>query len=246
MRFGLGYCRAVSAALALLTVAAVGLNVERARGLSDEELVELVAGVETAFGTLGEDRVVLDAQVQWECAPRDECLSQIAERTQSAHVVLLSVYAGPTKIRLGLERLDPAGRKLAESEVDLARAGWQQQELHAAVEPLISSGSPAPPPEAPPSPKLPLRSPTTETNEPGSIPPAMWAVSAGALVAAVGVGFAVSSASASSELQGSFHRGDDATRLISQAEDHSTVAGVLVMTGAAALVAGVIAIVLTD
>jgi hypothetical protein len=221
--------------LGLLALGAgVGLHLDQFAELSLEEASRVSLRLGEHLELRAGGQAVLDDPVWPECTRADRCLDDLRSRTQAKELVFLRVFGGPTKIRLIAERLEPNGKSTtAQRNLPRDREPWPEELASLALElyptPLAREGEELV--QAPIG-----RSVEADT---GSYYP-LIPIGAALVLAGVGVGFGLSSASASDRIMSVQLGNEEYESELTRSEDHRVVAFVLFGSALVAVITGVI------
>jgi hypothetical protein len=248
----------LSAYVALLLVGAdVGLRIDDARGVSNDDVAE-ICGV---LGKAIEDRAKLTSAIdaaETSCTRADRCIEDLRARTGATDILFIRFLGVPTRIRLLIE-LFPLRATVASKTVELdltrTRSSWAATLAGVAAElfpkreqpvaqPARSPELQPPPEKTPPEIAVAPTSREPEEEDDGWIP---WAViGTGVVVGAVGIGFGVSSRNARSEAISGPHTDAENAALEDRAIGHGIAANVMFVGAAIAIGAGVVLELLDD
>jgi hypothetical protein len=181
----------------LLVGSGTGVHLEEHGEMQLQEAASFAGRLTDAIEARTARRAVLDDPLWPECKDANRCVDAIRARTKTEDVVLLRLYAGPTKIRLIAERLSLDGLRDARIEENVPRDanGW-----NAPIEGLAERLFPEPPrPEETVAERVVTTPPPDEA--PGFFDVAPWVVlGTGAAALIASGGFALSWKSARDEV----------------------------------------------
>ena len=215
----------------LLIGSNVGVHVAHSAGVSESDAASVAETLARAVEERTGRRAVLDEEAL-SCTREDRCLVEIAERTGAREIVLLEIYAGPTKIRFIIERIAPPGTTpSARTELNLLRAArpWSD-ELGRAAATLFPEGRGMPA-------ELDLsleRNPPELRSELRLVP--WFALGAATVASGIAIGLGVSARNARSDAAGEILMDAELERLVARSDRLETGTGVCLGIAAAGLI----------
>ena len=163
----------------------------------------------------------------WARCDVGRCLSDVRVRTRASTLLMLRIFAGPTRTRVFAELLGPDDQPVASAHTDLPQGGTAQTrkaKLQALVVQLFPS------PKETPAVRTAPKTPTTVQAGPGAGP---WFVLGGSgLALALGIGFGLSSQSARGQLEGQVLVPAQLAQLEDRLSTHALVANTMFATAA--------------
>jgi len=212
----------------VLAATSVVVQVEESRGIDEATSAEIAATAVDLLRNRSDLEVVLDEGNHGDCADRMSCIVAALTRTGADQLLLMRFFAGPTKLRMVLERVDHEGPAGLPRDRTASRDSWRP-----ALGELIEALYPKPK-EA-----VFIAGPVA-SKEPDGAPLVPLVVAVSGLVAiGVGIAFASSASSAASDLSSAPQKNELASDLLGRADAHATLANIFVFTGLASVAAGV-------
>jgi hypothetical protein len=217
-------------AAALILGARIGLYVEDHVGVAAQRADRVTQEVQAALGRLSGAAIAVEPPFR--CDSEDRCVGEIRTRTRADEVVMLRMFAGPTRIRLLAERVAIAGRTAVSAEAELKQdeETWKSA-LDAVAATLF--------PESAAKSGTVIVSPTSLEPHKRDYVPLIAACSSAALLVAGGV-FVARRSSDQSALPSGAVVPTDYWNNHSQLETDTSLAVGFLAAGAAALVVGVV------
>jgi hypothetical protein len=113
--------------------AVVALHVSDRTDLPVDQALQIVSGLKRALEQRAGAPVALDDPSWWGCPAGDDCpdekvIQDVRGRTAADEVVLLALYAGPSKIRINASRVAASnGHRVAKAQINLPmdRSAWR-------------------------------------------------------------------------------------------------------------------------
>ncbi|MCC7383458.1 MAG: hypothetical protein IT384_16590 [Deltaproteobacteria bacterium] len=213
----------------------IALRVDESQGLSPDEVsrlsLQLAEGIQQVTGTPS----VLDEPGGEACGESEPCARAVAQRAGGDQVVLARLFAGGTRIRWIIERVDLAAGSRQRVQADLQRKG-EEAALAGLVQALF------PERRAAPSPPLP-QAVTAESVPPVERPPS-WvgygALGSAAILGGTAIALRLSADSARARIAAEPLTGDELESLKSRASSHGVISNVVLGLGGAVLTGGIV------
>jgi hypothetical protein len=172
-------------ALALSVIATLGVHLEQADGVADDERDEILARVVEAAERVGVGPAYLDRQAG-RCDPRPACVEGTLARTHADQVLLVRLLGGATRIELELELVEP-GRSVPRARPPDRADLREGADRRGVIEELLRAEALAAPPVAP-RPPAPDVAPLATNPPPPDTPRAGLYVALGGAVAVASSG----------------------------------------------------------
>jgi hypothetical protein len=226
--------------LSLMATTGVGIHIGETDHVSYQDVLGLVEVMAKQIESRTSRTVRIDSADWEQCRGRGPCLDAVRARTRAKDVVIVRVIAGPLTMHVASERFygDVAATRTSSASLPKSdKESWGSR-LDGMVARLFPEKIPklTPPPPPPPPPIAEVVTPPIE--EPSIAP---WIVlGASGAVAAVGVGFGVSSRLAKGRLEGQVTTIEERSDLEGRTREHGIAANVLFGAAAAGAITAIL------
>ncbi len=214
----------------MLVVGVAGVHLEESADLPLADATQVLHALIDVLAPRAGGRPVLNDPLWPACRQEDRCISEIEARLAADELVMVRLFAGPSRIRVVAERIPREGSPIR-AALNLPR---ESAEWGPALAELAIQLYPVPLPD-------PLREKKQVVSEAPDHQPWPWVVfGVGTAGLIVGSGLGLSSADAARDLRNDPMQAALLSSRLERMHDHGLAANVLIGTGAVCAVAGLL------